>query len=106
MTLQRFALGVLAIVAGLAALYLATSDVHYTDRNCGTAIFATDVNKFSVETGDVEQDDFAEQSVITNCKQLILGRRFLTALPAVICIASIVAGQRLRDRPERLSGPF
>ena len=106
MTIQRLALGLLAIVAGLSALYLATSDVRYTDRNCGTAVFATDLNKISIETGDIEQDSFAQDSLITNCDQLILGRRFLTLVPTAVCIDAIVAGQRLRDRPGRRSGTF
>jgi len=98
MTPQRLLLGLLAIISGLGCLYLATSDVHYQDRNCGTAVFTTDPNKLAVETGNVETDDFEQESLITNCNQLILERRFLSALPAAVCVACIVGGNRLRDR--------
>lgn len=99
MTPQRFALGLVAIVAGLGSLFLATQDVHYRERNCGTAVFTTDPTKLSVESGDLEQDEFDEELYIANCAQRITERRFLAALPAAIAVVAIVAGQRLRDRP-------
>jgi hypothetical protein len=98
MTPKRLALGVLAIVSGLGGLYLATTDVHYQDRNCGTAIFTTDPNQLAVETGDPGTDDFEQESLITNCDQLILGRRFLAAAPLALCVVCVISGQRLRDR--------
>ena len=38
MTPKRVALGFLAIISGLGCLYVATTDVHYRDRNCGKPI--------------------------------------------------------------------
>lgn len=104
MTPLRFALGLLAVVSGLGALYLATTDIHYTDRNCGTAVFATDVSALSFDTGDLEADEFTEESLISNCNQLVLQRRFFTALPAAVCVGSIIAGRTLRDRKPRMRG--
>ena len=104
MTPKRLALGLLAIISGLGCLFLATSDVHYQDRNCGTAVFTTDPNKLLFETGDPSTDDFEQESLITNCNQLILERRFLSAVPAAICLASVIAGQRLRDRKPAMRG--
>lgn len=101
MTPKRLALGLLAIISGLGCLYLASGDLHYRDRNCGTALFATNPNKLTVDSGDLEADEFAEQTLIANCDQMILERRFLSALPGVICVGSIIAGQRLRDRPQK-----
>lgn len=98
MTPQRVLLGLLAIVSGLSCLYLATIDVHYQDRNCGAALFRADPNKLVIETGDAGVDDFEQESLITNCDQLILERRFLAALPGVLCVGFIVAGRRVRDR--------
>lgn len=99
MTPQRLLLGLVAILGGLSCLYLATQDLHYNERNCGTALLATDPTRLSVDTDDLEADEFAEQSIITNCDQLILERRFLAAVPAVVAVAAIVTGRRLRDRP-------
>lgn len=104
MTPLRFALGTLAIACGLGALYLATTDVHHGDRNCGTAVFATDVSELAFDTGDLEADEFTEESLISNCNQLVLQRRFLTALPAAASVAAVVAGRRLRDRKPRMRG--
>jgi hypothetical protein len=104
MTPKRLALGLLAIIAGLGCLYLATTDVHYQDRNCGTAIFTTDPNKLLVQTGDLETDEFEQDSLIANCSQLILERRFLAALPAAVSLGAVIAGQRLRDRKPRIRG--
>ena len=58
MTPKRVALGFLAIISGLGCLYVATTDVHYRDRNCGTALFKADTNRLAVETGDVGEDQF------------------------------------------------
>lgn len=101
MTPTRLALGLLAIVSGLGCLFLATTDLHYRDRNCGTALFATDPNKLTLDSGDLEADEFAEQSLIANCDQQILERRFLAALPGAVGIAAVVLGQRIRDRPPK-----
>jgi len=104
MTPLRIALGTLAVVGVLACLYVATSDVHYRDRNCGTPLFKADTNRLQIETGDRATDQFEQESVITNCDQLILERRFLAAAPAAVAVAAIVAGRRVRDRPERIPG--
>jgi hypothetical protein len=104
MTPKRLALGFLAIVSGLGCLYVATSDVHYQDRNCGTPIFTTDPNQLIVQSGDLETDEFEQDSLITNCGQLILERRFLAAAPAAVCLACVMTGQRLRDRKPKLRG--
>ncbi|MEI2654378.1 MAG: hypothetical protein V9G12_19905 [Microthrixaceae bacterium] len=63
----------------MGASTFATTDVHYRDRNCGTALFKADTNRLAVETGDVGEDQFEQESLITNCDQLILERRFLAA---------------------------
>ncbi|MFN8052805.1 MAG: hypothetical protein U0Q22_15275 [Acidimicrobiales bacterium] len=99
MTWTRLALGLLAVVSGLGSFVLATTDIHYSDRNCGTAVLSTDPNKLSLDSGDLEQDEFEEQALTANCDHLVLGRRFLALGPAVICVGAVVVGQRLRDRP-------
>lgn len=104
MTPKRVALGFLAIISGLTCLYVATTDVHYQDRNCGTAIFKVDTNRLAVETGNVGDDQFEQESLITNCDQLILGRRFLAAAPAAVSVIAIVAGRRARDRKPNIPG--
>ena len=104
MSTQRLVLGAIAVLTGLLTLFLATTDVHYTDRNCGTALFGNDPNKLSVSTGNLEQDEYTEQALIDNCSHLILGQRFLTMIPAAICATCIVAGRRLRARPEPRPG--
>jgi hypothetical protein len=104
MTAARFALGLLALLCGLGTLYLGTTDVHYRDRNCGTAVFATDPTDLSVQSGDPATDDFEQDSLITNCNHLISQRRFFTLLPAIGFVVAIVAGRTLRDRPERMRG--
>lgn len=106
MTPKRLALGLLAIISGLAGLYVATTDVHYQDRNCGTALFRVDISRLSVQSGDLEADEFEEQSLITNCDQLILRQRFLAAAPTAVMVASIVAGRRLRGRHTDSSDTF
>lgn len=100
-TARRFLLGLVAFLCGLLTLYLASADVHYTDRNCGTALFGSDPNKLSVSTGDIEADEYTEQALIDNCDHLILGRRFLTLVPAAIAAACTYQGRRLRDRIPR-----
>jgi hypothetical protein len=101
MTVSRFLLGLVAAIGALGAMYLATTDVHYRDRNCGTAIYSTDPNKLTFVTGDPSQDDFVEQSTTSNCNHLLVGRRFLAAGPAVVCVVAIVIGRRLRDGPRK-----
>ncbi|HNI34063.1 MAG TPA: hypothetical protein PLV93_01625 [Microthrixaceae bacterium] len=98
MTPQRLALGVLATLSGVAAFYLATADVHYRDRNCGTAVFRSDVTQLVIESGDIAADEFEQESVITNCDQLLLERRFLVLAPVALGVVCVVAGRRARDR--------
>ena len=95
MTPKRVALGFLAIISGLGCLYVATTDVHYRDRNCGTALFKADTNRLAVETGDVGEDQFEQGSPITNCDQLILARRFLAAAPAAVRVMVCCIGATL-----------
>ena len=104
MTPTRLALGLLAIVSFLGCLYLATTDVHYRDRNCGTAIFTVDTSQLTIESGDVADDQFEQESLITNCDQLILERRFLAAAPAAVGVVAVVAGRRRRDRRPPIPG--
>src|SRR4051794_24894759 len=104
MTPSRFALGLLAVVTGLGAVYLATTDVHYTDRNCGTAVFATDPGELSMQSGDLEQDEFNQESLMTNCNPLTPERRFFVLAPAAASVGPTAAGRRPRDRPDRMSG--
>lgn len=104
MTPKRLALGLLAVVSGLGCLFLATTDVHYQDRNCGTAIIRADTSRLAIESGDIGEDQFEQDSLITNCDQLILERRFLSAVPAALCVAAIVVGRRLRDHKPGIPG--
>ena len=104
MTPKRVALGFLAIISGLGCLYVATTDVHYRDRNCGTALFKADTNRLAVETGDVGEDQFEQESLITNCDQLILERRFPAAAPAAVTVVAVIAGRRARDAKPAIPG--
>lgn len=104
MTPQRFALGLLAIACGLLSLYVATSDVHYQDRNCGTPVLRTDTTALSVNSGDVGADQYAQDALVTNCDQLILRQRFLAGLPAAVAIGAVVVGRSVRDRKPRPPG--
>jgi len=100
MSPTRVFLAGLAVLTGLVTVYLATSDVHYTDRNCGSALLGTDPNKLSMSTGNPEEDDFTQQSLIDNCDQLVLERRFMAVLAAGSCVACVLVGRRLRSAAE------
>lgn len=99
MTPTRFALGLLAVVAGLATLFVATKDIHYRERNCGTALFTTDPTKLAVQSGDLEHDEFEEELYLSNCAQRVTARRLIAVAPLLVTVGAVVAGQRLRDRP-------
>lgn len=94
----RALLSLLAVLGGLGTLYLATTDVHHGDRNCGTALIATDPSELTISTGDLEDDEFAETSLLANCRQRVLERRFLTLIPATTCAASLIVERRLERR--------
>ena len=74
MTPKRVALGFLAIISGLGCLYVATTDVHYRDRNCGTALFKADTNRLAVETALYRALDRGA---------VVAGRRARDAKPAI-----------------------
>jgi hypothetical protein len=100
---HRVVLLTLAVLALLPAVYLATKDVRFHERACGTALFTSDPNKGQTLTGNREDDDLQQQIYSSSCAHRILAQRFMAFVPAAIAFALWLAAMRWQPR-DRIPG--
>ena len=94
----RVVLLTLAVLIALPAAYLATKDVKYRERDCGTALISQDPTKGAIETGDRETDDFQQTLYATECGHRILGQRLLVLAPVLVALALWIVAVRYRPK--------
>ena len=100
---HRVVLLTLAVLVMLPAAYLATKDVRFQDRDCGTAILTSDPNKGAIETGNRVDDDFRQEVYSSSCAHRVMGQRLLILLPVSVAIGLWIAAMRWHPR-ERIPG--
>lgn len=100
---HRVILLTLAVPVMLLGVFLATKDVRFRERDCGTALITQDPNKGAIETGDREKDDFQQELYSTECEHRILGQRILALIPLALALALWVGSIRYRPK-QRFSG--
>lgn len=111
MSPTRLALILCSCAAFAAAVWVAASDQHYVDRNaskinCGNALIATDTTRFSLSTGNIDDDDFTQDDVVVQCDREIVAQRVYVVCILVVAVSSGVAASRTRKRAlERVQIP-
>lgn len=95
---------VLCGVAIVASFVLSLTDTFFEDRNCGSALLPRDAATVVVDTGDVAEDDFAYQRIVSGCAQRVSARRFLCFVLLLGGIASGLGASRLRPVEPRFPG--
>lgn len=95
------------LVITAAGIWVATLDQHYINRNnsavnCGNALIATDTSLQSFNTGNVDDDNFAQDDVVIQCNHVILGRRILSGsiFLAAVAVGVAAAGSARRETEE------
>jgi len=98
------------VIAGVG-IWVATQDQHYVSRNnsavnCGNALIATDTSLQSFSTGNVDDDNFAQDDVVLQCDHVILGRRILSGSIFLAAIAvGVMAARSARRQIEETAIP-
>ncbi len=112
MRVRSALLWLLCFVAAAGGVWVATQDQHYTDRhgslvNCGNALIATDSSLQSFNTGNTDDDNFAQDDVVIQCDHVILGRRVLSGSVFALAIGigfGAARASRLRDEEVTIPG--
>lgn len=97
---------ILLTLAGLFFLlagYIATKDVRFRERDCGTALITSDPNQGALVTGNRIEDDFNQEVYSSECAHRILGQRLLVLVPAGIAVALWVTASRWNPK-EKIPG--
>jgi len=99
MRVRTAVLWLLCAVASATGVWVATLDQHYIDRNgslvnCGNALIATDSSLQSFNTGNADDDNFAQDDVVIQCDHVILGRRILAGSIFALAVAIGVGASR------------
>lgn len=95
------------VVCGLAivaCVVLSLTDTFFEDRNCGSALLPRDAATVITDTGDIAEDDFAYQRIVSGCAHEISARRFLCFVLLLGGIASGIGASRLRPPEPRFPG--
>jgi len=104
LTVKRGILTALAIVVLVGTAVLAVTDTKADGTNCGSAISPRDTSQSLVLSGNTEQDNFAQQSLVDRCDRLIFRQRFLV-FGGLLVVAGFFGGRALvRREPQRFAG--
>ena len=101
--LRRGLLLGLAIVLVVATATLAVLDTKADGTNCGSALSPRDTSQSLILSGDADQDNFAQQSLVDRCDRLIFRQRFLTFVG--LLVVGVVMAVRVMVPPERTPLP-
>ncbi len=101
--MKRSLLFGLAVVLLVVTATLAMLDTKADGTNCGSALSPRDTSQSLILSGDADQDNFAQQSLVDRCDRLIFRQRFLTFVGLLAVGAVMVA--RVLIPPERTPLP-
>jgi hypothetical protein len=100
---------VLTFLSGLlvvGAFVLSTVDIHADQRDCGSSILPRDTSQLGINTGNVENDDFATQVVLDDCSHNLLAYRMLCGGMLVLAVGSLIVARRQRPHLDLPGGPI